>query len=130
MTVTEAIKIIERQACDFAAEKAREYRDEAVRQLEAHAPVPVDAWLRAALDLFGLDEEERNRLLNFQATRVKPALTARDRQQRLREAEIQVARRRPGRFSWPVVPADPYTPGLEDVRQEMIARVILTWMDD
>ena len=80
MTVIEAIKIIERQARDFAAEKAREYRDEAERQLEAHAPVPADARLRDALDLFGLDEEERNRLLNFQATRVKPALTARDRQ--------------------------------------------------
>lgn len=121
----EAVEILLRQARDYAAERAGIYRDNALKQLEEHAPAVADMWLLKALnDLYLLDEEERKKITNLRDTRVKPALENRESASRqLREAETQGDPKKAWELFVSARNVDPYTPNLEDVRQEIVSRV-------
>lgn len=126
----EAVEILERQARDYAAERAGIYRDNAIKQLEEHAPGPADGWLLKALnDLYLLDEEERKKITNLRDTRVKPALEKRESASRiLREAETQGDPQEAWKLLVSARDVDPYAPNLEDVRREVVGRV-KTYLD-
>lgn len=122
----DAIPIVRVQAREWARGKAVEYRDEARRQLdEQHAPLAAENTLLKALDLFMLDEEEIGKVRNDLQTRVEPAKKQREAaQHKLMDAQQlgdAAARWRAWKEAYDT---DPYTPDMDEVRNDLLSSVI------
>ena len=74
-----AVRVVERQARDYAAQKAAEYRDKAQTSLEDHDPEAAEREIFKAFELFSLDEEESARCGLLQEAKIKPAVERRAR---------------------------------------------------
>ncbi len=130
IVVADAIKIVERQARDYAASKANEYRDRARKYLAEHSPRAADDELRKALELFVLDEEERQRTVLLRSKEVKHDFEARETAERkLYDAQVQGDPEQAWSFYVAAREADPYTPGIDQVRKSVIDRT-KTYLDD
>lgn len=119
----EAMRIVERQARSFAAEKASEYRDKALRLLEEHDPETAEHELHKALELFALDVEERQRCELLQGTKVTLAL---ERRAQLKALLMEAQKRGDSREAWQLLTEaekqDPFAPGLDQLRSELVLR--------
>jgi hypothetical protein len=123
IAVAEAIRIVERQARDFAAEKAAWYRHEALRLLEEHNPEAAEKKILEGLDLFLMDEEERQRCLQLRVTHIKPAV---ERRAQSKGLLLEASRRGDPREAWQLLAEaerlDPFVPGLDQMRHELVQR--------
>lgn len=130
ITAADAIKIVERQARDYAASKANEYRDRARKYLAEHSPKAADDELRKALELFALDEEERQKTVLLRSTQVKKDLDSRETAERkLYDAQVQGDPEKAWGFYIAAREADPYTPGIDEVRKNVTNRTKV-YLDD
>jgi len=124
LLASEAVRLVEAQARDYAAQKAVGYRESALRSLEEHAPTTAEQDLSKALVLFGLDEEEKRRTDSLLKDRVMPAVERRSlAENKLKQADNQDAVRAWHLFAEARI-ADPYTPALAEKRESLLKRVI------
>ena len=121
--VYEAIKIVERQARDYAAEIAVRYRDRGLKLLEEHDPEAAEQEILKAYELFGLDEEERQRCRHLQEDKIKPAV---ERRAQARALLMEAQRTGDPREAWQLLTEaerlDPFAPGLDQMRHELVQR--------
>lgn len=124
MPAGEAIKLLENQAREYAAQKATDYRNKALEHLDDHAPGAAEKQLRLALDLFSLDQEQRTVTEKLLNERVIPALQLRqDAEAKLRSAERQGTPRRRWELLMEAQARDPFLPDLEKVREALLPGV-------
>lgn len=125
VSVAEAIRIVEYQAREYAAEKACSYRERALGLLEKHAPEAAEREMRKALELFGLDEEECQRCRHLQAVAIQPAI---ERRTQAGGLLLEAQKRGDVRDAWRLLAEaeklDPYTPGVDQLRNELVQRTV------
>ena len=122
LPASEAVRVVERQARDYAAQKAAEYRDKAQTSLEDHDPEAAEREIFKAFELFSLDEEESARCRLLQEAKIKPAVERRARAKALLEAQKTGELREAWQRLAEAEKQDSFTPGLDQLRSELIQR--------